>query len=322
MPDITSQLKNLNIVVRENEPLKNHTTFQIGGPAKIYLEISDPKKIISALKIIKEAGLNYLLLGGGSNLLVSDSGYDGVVIKIKPREIEIDGEKVLVDAGYLLAGLIMKTLDAGLTGLEFEAGVPGTVGGAIKGNAGTYGEAMEQVVEKVDFINDDLTVQAFDKKQCGFKYRHSIFKERENWLIVSAELKLAKGDTQKSRALIEERIKYRLDTQPYGYPSAGCIFKNLIYTEEIAKRLESLDLKLSPKFKEYQKIPAAFVIENLGLKGKTIGKAQVAEKHANYIINLGGATADQVVQLISLVKQKVRDKTGIQLEEEVRYLGF
>jgi len=319
---LIEQLKKSANVVRENEPLKNHTTLQLGGPAKVYLEVSEPSKLVECLKVIKEARLDYMLLGGGSNLVVSDQGYNGAVIKIKSRELEINGEQVKVDSGYSLAGLIMKTLDAGLAGLEFEAGVPGTVGGAIKGNAGTYGEAMDKVVKSIEFLDDDLRIKTITNKDCNFSYRHSIFKEHDTWLILSSILRLTKGDTQASRQLIDERIKYRMDNQPYGCPSAGCTFKNIIYTEENAERLKKLDWQISPKFKEYKKIPAAWVIENLGLKGKTIGKTQVSAKHANYIINLGGAKADEVVQLISLIKQQVRDKVGIQLEEEIRYVGF
>ncbi|MDP2586514.1 MAG: UDP-N-acetylmuramate dehydrogenase [Candidatus Komeilibacteria bacterium] len=316
------ELKKLSLVVRENEPLKNHTTFQIGGPAKIYLEVSEPAKLVECLKVIKAADMNYMLLGGGSNLVVSDAGFNGAVIKIKPRELKINDEQVKVDSGYSLAGLIMKTLDSSLTGLEFEAGVPGTVGGAIKGNAGTYGEAMDKIVKSIEYLDDDLNIKTIENNDCHFTYRHSIFKEHDTWLILSSILQLAKGDTKSSRDLIDQRIKYRMDSQPYGCPSAGCTFKNIIYTDEIAQQLKKLDWEISPKFKEYKKIPAAWVIENLGLKGKTIGKAQVSEKHANYIINLGGAKADEVIQLVSLIKQQVRDKVGIQLEEEIRYVGF
>lgn len=322
MDQIINKLESLHIAVRENEPLKNHTTFKIGGPAKFFIEAAAPAELVNILKIIKPAGLKYIMLGGGSNMLVSDAGYNGAVIKTKPNELIIENNLVTVDAGYTLAGLIMKTLDLGLTGLEFAAGVPGTVGGAISGNAGAFGEAMDKVVKKLDFINDNLEIETYNNKQCRFAYRRSIFKERESWLIINAELKLTKGDALKSHRLIKERIKYRLDTQPCGYPSAGSVFKNIIYTEEIAKNLKKLGWKLPDKFKEYKKIPAAWVIEKLELKGKTICKAQIAEKHANYIINLGGAKADDVVQLISYVKQQVRDKTGIQLEEEVRYVGF
>jgi len=308
--------------VRTNEPLKNHTTFQIGGPARYFTELSETEDIINALTEAGSENIPYLIIGGGSNLLVSDKGFDGLVVKIKPHELKIEANKVTVDAGYTLAGLLMKTLDEGLTGLEFEAGVPGTVGGAIKGNAGTYGEAMDKAVESVNYINENLEVKTLPNQDCKFSYRHSIFKENDKWLIISAVLQLDRGEVESARKLVEERIQRRMETQPYGQPSAGCAFKNIIYTDEIAKKLVALGWEVSPKFKEYKKIPTAFVIENLGLKGKTIGKAQVSEKHANYIVNLGGATADDVVQLISYIKQQVRDKVGIQLIEEIRYLGF
>jgi len=278
--------------------------------------------LIEILKFAKTENLPYLFIGGGSNLLVSDKGFNGLIIKILPHELKIEGELVTVDAGYTLAGLIMKTLDESLTGLEFEAGVPGSVGGAIKGNAGTYGEAMSKVVEKVFYINENLQKAALSNDDCRFSYRHSVFKEHEDWLITAAVLKLQRGNMATSRQLIDERIDYRTKTQPYGYPSAGCTFKNIIYNEEIGKKLTEHNLTIPDKFKEYKKVPASWIIDHLGLKGKTIGQAQVSEKHANYIVNLGGATADNVVQLISLIKQQSRDHFGIQLEEEVRYLGF
>ena len=316
------KLQQLNIVVRENEPLKNHTTFQIGGPAKFYIEVGNPEDLISVLKILKEEKVEYLMLGGGSNLLVSDNGYNGAVIKIKPRELQINGTEVIVDSGYALAGLLMKTLETGLTGMEFAAGVPGTVGGAIKGNAGTFGESMDKVVKAIDFINDNLVMQAITKEDCKFIYRHSIFKEHDAWLVVSAKLELEKGDIEASRKLVDKRIADRKENQPYGYPSAGCAFKNVIYSEEIAAKLREIGWDVPDKFKEFGKIPTSWIIEHLDLKGKTIGKAQISVRHANYIINLGGAKAEEVIQLISLVKQQVRDKADIQLQEEVRYLGF
>ena len=311
-----------NPKVLENEPLKNHTTFQIGCPAKYFVELSETDDLINILKTAKDNKISYIFIGGGSNLLVSDDGFDGLVIKIKPYNIKINGTGVEVDAGYPLAGLIMECLDNQLTGLEFAAGVPGTVGGAIKGNAGTYGEAMDKVIKEVTYLDENLEVKTLNKKDCSFSYRHSIFKENEKWLIISAILTLEKDGKEASKKLIDERIQKRMDSQPYGQPSAGCAFKNIIYTDEIAKKMESLGWELSDKFKKYKKIPAAFVIEQLGLKGKTIGKAQISAKHANYIVNLGGATADDVVQLISYIKQQVRDKVGVQLQEEVRYFGF
>ena len=319
---VIQQLQQLNLKFLKDEPLKNHTTFQIGGPAKYYLELSKTENLMRVLKIAKEHRLKYLFLGGGSNLLASDRGFDGLIIKIKPEELKFDDNQVTANSGYILAGLIIKCLAAGLTGLEFAAGVPGTVGGAIKGNAGTYGEAMDKIVLSVEFIDANLELKTFSNQECKFGYRHSIFKEHDDWLITSAALKLEKGDTAASQKLIQERIGYRMQSQPYGHPSAGCAFKNIIYTEEIADKLKKLGWEVSPKFKEYKKIPTAYVIENLGLKGKTIGQAQISEKHANYIINLGGATADEVVQLVSYVKQQARDALGIQLQEEIRYLGF
>ena len=322
MTDIIQKLADLNITVKENEPLKNHTTFKIGGPAKLFVEIDDKQKLIEVLKLIMTYDLRSMTIGGGSNILVSDDGFDGVVIKIKPGELKIDETKVTVDAGYQLSNLINKTLDAELVELEFCAGIPGTIGGGIKGNAGAYGKAMENIIESVDFINDNLEIQTFTNAQCQFAYRNSTFKKHDSWLILSAVLKLKKGNVKESRELIKQRIKHRLDNHPLKFPSAGCAFKNIIYSDDIIEKFKSLGWEILERFKKNKEIPTGWIIENLGLKGKTIGQAQISKKHANYIVNLGGATADDVVQLISYIKQQVRDKVGIQLEEEIQYIGY
>lgn len=316
------KLKQLNISIMENEPLKNHTTFQIGGPAKLFIEASAPQQLIEVLKILKQENIPYLIIGSGSNLLVADDGYEGAVIKMNPGEIQISKTKVFVQGGYSLSDLLLITMEAGLTGMEFAAGVPGTVGGAISGNAGTFGEDMGKVIKTVDFINDDLEIQTFNNQECDFTYRHSIFKEHDNWLIVSACLELQKGDIKTARHLVEERIAGRKKSQPCGYASAGCVFKNVLFTDELAQKLISLGWDVPGKFRQFGKIPVSWIIDRMEIKGKTIGSAQISEKHGNYIINLGVAKADEVVQLISFMKQQVRDKTGIQLQEEIRYLGF
>src|SRR3990167_1773515 len=189
------QLKKISgLSVSQNEPLKDHTTFQIGGPASLYLEVREPQALPEVLKILRTEKINYLILGGGSNLLVSDQGFKGAVIKKFPRPLSISGTAVTVDASYSLAGL------------EFAAGVPGTVGGAIKGNAGTYGEAMDKVVKTVSYINSDLQPAILENSGCCFAYRHSIFKEHDNWLITDSVIKLEQGNIEASRRLIEERI--------------------------------------------------------------------------------------------------------------------
>jgi len=309
-----------DVKILENEPLKNHTTFKIGGPAKYFVETNQTDVLKALLTEAKTNNVAWTMIGGGSNILVSDSGFNGLVIKIIPGELEIDGATIRVWAGNFLAVVLQNVLSAGLTGMEFSAGIPGTIGGAVKGNAGTYGEDMSKVVEEVNFLDENSAEKTFTKNDCGFSYRNSVFKDHPQWLITNVVLKLEQGDLEASKKLVMERLQKRTCQPPE--PSAGCIFKNVIWTEEIAAKLEKLGWELKPEFKTHGKIPTAWVIENLDLKGRTMGRAKISEKHANYLVNTGEATADEVMQLISLVKQKVRDEAGIQLREEVRYLGF
>lgn len=314
------KIKFPDLILRENEPLKNHTTFKIGGPAKYFAEVNQTEVLKMLLIEAKANNIAWTMIGGGSNILASDAGFNGLVIKIIPGEMTIEDNVVKVWAGNYLAVLLQSTLTAGLTGMEFAAGIPGTVGGAVKGNAGTYGEDMSKVLVEVNFLDENFEEKTCLKNDCGFSYRHSAFKEHLQWLITSVVLKLERGDLEASRKLIMERLQKRTCQPPE--PSAGCIFKNIEWTDEIGEKLAKLGWELKPEFKTHGKIPTAWVIENLDLKGMTMGRAKISEKHANYLVNTGEATADEVMQLISLVKQKARDEAGIQLHEEVRYLGF
>jgi len=238
-----------------------------------------------------------------------------LVIKINLNKLEYKNNTVLVGAGLSLAHLLAESLDNNLRGLEFATGIPGTVGGAIRGNAGTYGLAMSDVIKKVIYLDEDYNIKEFNKEECNFKYRHSIFKEKE-YYILEALLELEEGDTEESRKLIAERLEYRSNTQPQGF-SAGCIFKNInfkdINIDDLKKKGVAID-----KFSKFQKIPVGYLIEEIGLKGKTIGGAQVSEKHGNYILNNNQASYDDIIILISYLKQQIRDKYGIQLEEEIQ----
>jgi len=309
-----------DLVLKGNEPLKNHTTFKIGGPAKFFAEVNQTDILKALLTEAKANNIAWTMIGGGSNILASDGGFNGLVIKIIPSEMTIEDKVVKVWAGNYLAVVLQSVLSAGLTGMEFSAGIPGTIGGAVKGNAGTYGEDMSKVVETVNFLDENFAEKIFSKNECGFAYRHSIFKEHLDWLITSVVLKLERGDLEASKKLVMERLQKRTCQPPQ--PSAGCIFKNIEWTDEIGEKITKLGWELKPEFKTHGKIPTAWIIENLDLKGMTMGKVKISEKHANYLVNTGDATADEVVQLISLVKQKARDEAGIQLHEEVRYLGF
>jgi len=303
--------------IEKNKSLKEYTTFKIGGPAEYFANVETVENLQEALKWAKDNKQPFRILGGGSNMLISDNGLKGLVIKLNFDKLEFDNTKVIVGAGVLLAYLLNKALENDLTGLEFAAGVPGTVGGAIRGNAGTYGKAMNDVIKKIIYLDDKLAVKEMIKDEAKFAYRHSIFKEN-SWVILEAELELSKGNIVEARSLVKERLIYRQNTQP-NLPSAGCIFKNILFEQVDLKKLEEKNIDID-QFSKFRKIPAAHLIEKAGLKGHSIGGAQVSELHGNYIVNKGGATAEEVIMLISFIKQQVRDKYGVQLQEEVQLL--
>jgi len=303
--------------IKENILLKDYTTFKIGGPADYFVEVGSVEEVVEAVAWAKEHGQKIFALGGGSNLLVSDLGFRGLVIKLNLKRLDFDGQKIAVGAGVFLAYLLNQALDHNLTGLEFVAGIPGTVGGAVRGNAGTYGLAMDSVIRQINYLDENFDLQSLATGQAEFSYRHSIFKTKP-YIILEVELELKLGDVSGARTLVAERLKYRQDTQP-SEPSAGCIFKNVRFEDANIDDLKARGIEID-KFTQHRKIPAAYIIEKTGLKGYTIGGAQVSEKHSNYIINKGQAKSDDVVMLISYIKQQVRDKYGIQLQEEVQLL--
>ena len=304
--------------LQENIQLKDYTTFKIGGPAQFFVEATTIDDVKETLAYAKSNNLKILFLGGGSNLLVSDKGFEGLVLKLSLIKLEFNKNIVTIGAGVQLALLLDEALNKELTGLEFVTGIPGTVGGAIRGNAGTYGLGMADVVQKIIYLDEDNQIQEMDAKQAKFAYRHSIFKEKK-YIILETVIKLIKGDIEVSRQLIKERLQYRKDTQP-NQPSAGCAFKIVLFADVDLADLKKKGLDLD-KFVKFEKIPAAFLIEQADLKGHSIGGAQISELHSNYIINKGDAKADDVVMLISFIKQQIRDKYGIQLQEEVQIIA-
>lgn len=304
--------------LQQNIPLSQYTTFKIGGPAEYFVEAATTEEVKEALVWAKSNNKRLLLVGAGSNMLISDDGFLGLALKLNLQKLEFAGDIARVGAGVMLAYLINASLDKNFTGLEFLAGIPGTVGGAVRGNAGTYGLGMSDVVTKIIYLDENLQIKEMSNQEAKFAYRHSIFKENKN-IILEVEIKLQKGDIAASRALIDERLKYRQDTQP-NLPSAGCVFKNVLFENVDLDKLKSKGIEIA-KFEKYAKIPAAYLIDSAGLKGHKIGQAQISEIHANYIVNLGGARAESVVMLISYIKQQIRDKYGIQLQEEVQIVA-
>jgi len=307
--------------IKKNVILANHTTFRIGGPARYFFEANSVQDLKDAILWAEEKSMPFFIMGGGSNLLVSDEGFDGLIIKNQNSKIKIQNDnlkcKIIVDAGFPLIKIIMETSKNGYSGAEWGFGIPGTIGGAICGNAGRLGQDISQVVESVLILDEDLKEKELSRKDCGFSYRESIFK-KNNWIILSAILVFEKKDQKLIDEVLNEAKKVVQEHPPY--PSAGCAFKNYEIKNgngELLKRHPELEFRVRDG-----KIGVGYLIDRCGLKGKQIGGAKIWESHANYIVNVGGAKAADVIDLANLCKKSVREKFGIELEEEIRYLGF
>jgi len=306
--------------LQKNISLAKYTGFKIGGPAKYFFIAKNNDDLVKTVVWSKKLKLPSYVLAGGSNVLVADSGFAGLIILNQAQDIIFKkSNQVVADAGAKLMDLVNKSINKGLTGMEWAAGIPGSVGGAIRGNAGAYNGEIADNITKVEVMRGAKQF-ILDKKQCKFKYRDSIFKHNRD-LIISGQFELKKGNKAESQEQIKDILDKRKDNQPLEYPSAGCIFQNILITAENQDIVKDLS-NFPEEYLEYKKIPAAWLIDYLDLKGKTIGKAQISEKHANFIINLGGATANEVLQLISYIKMYVRDNLGLQLMEEIEYVGF
>jgi len=305
---------------KKNTPLKNHTTFKIGGPAKYFFIARKKEELIRALKIAKKHSFPSFILGNGSNVLISDKGLKGLVIKLENKNYKIRNSEIISDSGTPLFLLLREAVKRNLTGLEWAAGIPGTIGGATRGNAGAFGKSMKDIIKEVEFFDlGNLKIKKIKNRNCNFSYRDSIFKKKRNFIILSVYLKLMKGKKKIIKEKIREFLNYRKERHPK-QPSAGSIFKGV--------RAKDLGEKFFRKFPEAKNavkekgIPAAFLIDQCKLSGKKIGRAQISQKHPNFIINLGGAKAKDVIKLIHLIKKKVKNRFGITLEEEIQHLGF
>ena len=263
-----------------------------------------------------------MILGGGSNILFSDEGFDGLVIRLVNREIDLSGEEeITCQAGIMLCELVAFATEHSLAGMEWAAGIPGTVGGAVRGNAGAYGQEMKDAVVRVKYFDlEKLEEQICDSTGCRFDYRESVFKEFDHKIIWEVILQLKKGEKKAIESLVQEIIQKRKQAHPRlaEFGSAGCIFKNPVVDERLVKEFEAETGAKS----ENNKIPAGWLIDMCGMKGYRMGAVQVSEKQANFIVNQGDGKAEEVVVLISLIKMKVRNNFGVQLEEEVVLVGF
>jgi len=297
--EIFQQINKELTEIQKNISLKDYTTLKIGGPAKYFYVAKTRESLIKAIQIAKKLRLPFFILGRGSNLVVNDQGFNGLVIKLQMADRELKNNEISAEAGTLLSQLTQLAFENSLTGLEWASGIPGTAGGAIRGNAGAFGESIADVVKSVEVYNlKNERTQTFNNAQCQFGYRESVFKKKPDLIILSAKFRLQKENQDKIKEKMKEFLGKRKEKQPLGFPSAGSIFKNP--TRFLAGEL----------------------IEKCGLKGKQIGNIKISEKHTNFIVNLGEGKAADVVKLIELIKAKVEDKFNIQLEEEIQYLGF
>ncbi len=314
--------------VEEYKALAPFTIYKIGGPARFFIEARGEGELKEGLRFAKEKKLSFFILGAGSNILVSDKGYDGVVIRVGGGELTVDGDRLTVDAGVMMARVSTAAATYGLSGFEWAIGIPGTIGGSVRGNAGCFGGEMKDVVESVRVLefriqNSEFRIFELANPGCEFGYRDSIFKHHADWIILSATLSLQKGDMTAIQERIRAISRERAEKQDIGTKSAGCIFKNISW-EEAGGNRDSLVARFPElaQFKDRSHISASFLLDRAGMKGERAGRIYVSSAHANFFVNEGGGTAEEVKKLIDAAKDKVRTKYGLQIEEEIQYLGF
>ena len=298
------------------------SSYKIGGLAKYFFEAKTKEDLCWAIEWAKNNNEQFWILGGGTNVLINDKGVDGLVIKLSNDNIDIKGERAICGAGANMIKTSRRAISAELSGLEWAIGIPGTVGGAIRGNAGAYGESISNVVETVEIFRiKNLKFYKISQRDCEFKYRESIFKKNTDLLVWEITLKLNKGNIEDMMTRSNSYLEKRDKSQPK-LPSAGCVFKNFLYDDLKNANPELAQDALEGGIVKQGKVSAGWIISMLGIKGKSIGGAKISLEHSNFIINTGKATASDISVLISYIKQQARDKFKIQLQEEIQYLGF
>lgn len=289
--------------IRENISLAKHTTFKIGGPARYFCIAKNKQNLIEAIEKTKDLNLPFFILGGGSNTLALDEGYNGIVIKVQSPKLKVQNQSskfktIYVESGVGLYSLVNFSAKNSLTGLEWTAGIPGTIGGAVYGNAQAFDIKMSDIIKSVEVLDaGTLEIKSLNKKDCQFSVKNSIFKKNKNLIILSVVLSLKQGNKEKIQKEIKKHLSIRKQRHPLNFPSAGSIFIN-----------------------KTRGLPSSYLIEKAGLKGVKVGGAKVSEKHAGFIVNTGKAKAKDVLDLIKIIKQKVKSKFGITLKEEIRII--
>ena len=305
-----------NLTVLPGVPLSRYTRFGIGGPADVYAETESAEAFVAALAAARESGMPTVVIGDGTNLIVSDAGFRGIVLRFRASRLMAANHRVIADAGAVLQDLVDFSNARGLKGLETLAGIPGSVGAAVYGNAGAYGHSISERVVSVRFF-DGERVRVFDNDQCEFLYRESVFKRHKGWIIFSTELRLEAAEPSTLQKIAGDILKVRNEKFPVTMKCAGSIFKNLLLKELPAV----LAAEVPESVVREGKIPAAWFLEQVGAKGLRHGGIHVADYHANLIYNSGEGTATELCAVIADLKGRVRARFGIDLEEEVQYVG-
>lgn len=307
-------------MLKQNIDLKPHSNYKIGGPARYFYEAKTVKQLVQAVEKARQLKLPIFILGGGTNLLIDDKGFVGAVIKPAINKLKRSGNKVTVGAGVTMVKLHKFVIANSLSGLEWSGGLPGTFGGAVRGNAGAFGGEIKDCIKEVvslDISGKKPKIIRRGNKQCKFDYRNSIFKMRDGKeIILEATLVLKKGDKKEIRESIEEKIRYRLERHPMDYPNIGSTFKNVDVSKYKKRVITPFEHKIKPD--PFPVIPAAVLISQAGLKGVAYGGAMISPKHPNFIVNVMDAKASEVKALIRLVKSSVKEKFGVELEEEIQ----
>ena len=290
---IKSFFDKYGIEYQENASLKNHNTYKIDATCNYLVFPKNEEELILILQEIKSNNLKYLILGNGSNIILSKSNYDGIIIKLdRLNEVVYNDKIVTVGAGYSLIKLAIETIERGLSGLEFAAGIPGCVGSSTAMNAGAYNSDMSKVVKDVKVLTPKLEVQTLTNPELGFEYRDSFLKKHNEYIVLSTTFELSSGDINAMKTQIAERRTKRIASQPLNMPNAGSVFRNP------------------------EGMYAGELIEKLDLKGYTIGGAKVSEKHANFIVNNGGATGKDIIELINKIQKEVKENYNVSLKLE------
>jgi UDP-N-acetylmuramate dehydrogenase len=307
------------ITLQRGVPLKNFTTWRIGGPAQWFVVATTVDGLVEAIAACRTTGTSFVILGGGSNVLFPDAGYDGVVIRVTAHAMTFSGATVRAEAGVVYAALAQQAAKRGLRGLEFAATIPGTVGGAIRGNAGAWDGETKDWLATAEVLRADGSRGVRAGAECQFGYRESVFKHNDE-IVLAGTFALQQGSSEEALEKIRGFQKTKRERQPLDAPAAGSTFKN-VPVAQIAPELYARYQMES--IRKGDVVPVGYLIERAGLKGFTIGGIRVSEKHANFLLNDGTATAEQVVELISVIKQKIRSTfQGLQIELEVQLIGL